>query len=160
MQVPPERFESSEGARCERLIEVLLQDGLSVEIRVTGSSMSPFIRPGDVIVLDPPGPHPVRVGDVLGFLRGPSRLAIHRVVAKHGNAPVLRGDGAQVDDGSVMPEAIVGRVRSVLREGAPVRLGLGPERLLIALLSRTGMLAPLVDAARRILHITRGPQAR
>lgn len=141
MQTALERFQSCEGARCERLAFALLADGLSVEIRVTGSSMWPFIRPGDLVVLDPLGTNAVRVGDVLGFLRGPGRLAIHRVVAARGGAWMLRGDGARADDGWVEPAAIVGRVRTVKREGSPVRLGLGPERLLIALLSRAGGLA-------------------
>ena len=160
MPTPLDRFESSEGALCERLVAVLLKDGLSVEIRATGSSMSPFIRPGDVVVLDPLGRLAPRTGEVVGFLRGPSRLAIHRVVAKQAGVLVMRGDGASVDDGPVLPGDIVGRVRSVHRHGDAVRSGLGPEGRLIALLSRTNLLSPLVHAARTFLRITRGDRGR
>ena len=160
MRPPPQRFESYEGPLCERLVEALLLDGLSVEIRVSGSSMSPFIRPGDLVVLEPPGAQTLGVGDVLAFLRAPGRLAIHRVVGWSGGALVLRGDGARMADGPIERSAIVGRVRQVRRSESPVKLGLGPERRLIAFLSRIGALAPLIDFARGVLRPTRGNRAR
>ncbi len=154
METSPKRFESGGGAGVAPLVEALLTGGLSVEITATGSSMSPFIRPGDVVVLDPLGSRSVRIGDVLGFLRDPGRLAIHRVVAGADGHWRLRGDGAGVEDAPVEPGAIVGRLRTVHRKGSPVRLGFGPEQRLIALLSRTGVLSRLVRATVVVSRLT------
>lgn len=154
-------LDTNESPRVARLAGALLGEGLSVEVRVTGSSMSPFIQPDDVVVLDPIGTAPVRVGQVLCFLRDPDRLAIHRVIAD-GEAGwwILRGDGAGVADQPIRREGILGRVSAIHRGGRSVRVGLGPVGIVIALLSKRGMMAPLVEAARRALVITRGRRAR
>ena len=153
-------LDANEGPRIARLAEALLGEGLSVEVRVTGSSMSPFIQPDDVVVLDPLGAGPVRVGQVLCFLRDPDRLAIHRVIAGGEGEWILRGDGASVADQPIKREGILGRVSAVHRAGRSVGFGLGPAGILIALLSKRGMMAPLVEAARRALLITRGRRGR
>jgi hypothetical protein len=51
---------------------------------------------------------------------------------------VLRGDNAADEDGVVAAEAILGVVTAVHRRGRSVRCGLGPERRLVAAVSRTG----------------------
>lgn len=153
-------LDANEGPRIARLAEALLGEGLSVEIRVTGSSMSPFIQPDDVVVLDPLGTEPVRIGQVLCFLRDPDRLAIHRVIARGEGEWILRGDGASLADRPVKLPDLLGRVSAIRRAGRRVGAGLGPAGILIAFLSKRGMMAPLVEAARRALLITRGSRAR
>lgn len=153
-------LEANESPRVARLAEALLGEGLSVEVRVTGSSMSPFIQPEDVVVLDPLEASPVRIGQVLCFLRDPDRLAIHRVIAGGESGWILRGDGASVADEPIKREGILGRVSAIHRAGRRVRFGLGPAGMMIALLSKRGLMAPLVEAARRALLITRGSRAR
>jgi hypothetical protein len=142
------------------LAQSLMADGLSVEVQVTGSSMSPFIQPGDVVVVDPLDAKPIRIGDVLAFQRDPGRMAIHRVVASRRRQWILRGDGSRREDAPADPAAIVGRVRSARRGNSPVRWGLGPERRLIAYLSRAGVLPSLVEVARAVLRVTRGRRER
>ena len=67
----------AQGLPRERVLELvrrLLGDGLSVRLRVTGSSMSPFLRDGDVATLVPLGGRPIRRGWLVPWLRPWRRL--------------------------------------------------------------------------------------
>ena len=127
----------------------LLARGTEVRMRVTGSSMTPFIRSGDVVTLVPSPSEGVSLGDVIAFSPHPGRLILHRVVAGTARAPLTRGDAAPCVD---EPGALLGVVSRVERAGRVVRLGLGPERRVLALAQRWGLLWPLralAGAARR-----------
>jgi hypothetical protein len=83
------------------------------------------------------------MGDVVAFLHPETKLlCIHRVLSCNKGAFLIQGDNSPgKPDGMIPVEAIMGRVTQVERSGRRVRLGLGPERTLIALLSRSGLLA-------------------
>src|SRR5437867_4491450 len=84
--------ETSTGASCvggERrlddsmqIVKLLEQQG-RVYLRVHGSSMLPWVRPGDVAMIRRAGIDDVRCGDVILFKRE-SRLFVHRLVEKRG----------------------------------------------------------------------------
>jgi signal peptidase I len=134
------------GAALKQLMEGVLGRGAPFRFRAGGSSMLPFVRDGDVICVSPleraPGP-----GDVVAFVHATTgRLVVHRVVARRGDLYTLRGDNAgDGPDGEVGLDALLGRVTEVRRGDRPVRLGLGPERYLIAVLSRVGWLPGLTQ---------------
>ena len=85
------------------------------------------------------------VGEIVAFLRpGSGNLVVHRVVARHGSNLLIQGDSAHGHpDGLIPPGNLLGRVTRIERNGDPVWLGLGPERYLIAWLSRVGVLVPM-----------------
>jgi len=132
-----------------RLATELLREGKTVSLRVGGASMAPFVRTGDVVTLRPDGR--VRVGDVIARLAGPDRLLVHRVVSG-GDPPLTRGDSATEADPGLASGELLGRVSDVERAGRRIRAGLGPERRLLAWLSRRGWLRPLLVAARRAVR--------
>jgi hypothetical protein len=107
--------------------------------------MDPFIRDGDVITVSPLRSTRPRVGDVVAFARlEGANLVVHRVVARRGWDAVVQGDGVpEYADGLIPAESLLGRVTRVERDGRSVWLGLGPERVVIAWLSRAGWLIPL-----------------
>jgi SOS-response transcriptional repressor LexA len=127
------------------LLRAVLERGEPFRFEAPGFSMSPFIQDGDLITVAPlSGASPGR-GDVVAFLRpGSGKLIVHRVVGKRGNAFLIRGDNAEESDDLVPAENVLGRVTKVERNGRRVRLGLGPERYLIAFLTRRGLLRPLL----------------
>jgi hypothetical protein len=129
------------------LVGGLLRQGTRVWLAVGGSSMAPFLKNGDRVRLVPA--RRARVGDVVVRLCGPERLLVHRVVGRGGSEPLTRGDSATERDPAIRSGELLGRVDHAERAGRPVRLGLGPERWLLALLSRLGWLRPLLVAARR-----------
>jgi signal peptidase I len=120
--------------------DVLARDR-SFRFLAPGASMSPFIRSGDVLTLVPFDPESCAPGDVVAFARpGTSALVVHRVTLATGSWCRIQGDNNQEPDGGIPCDTIIGRVSRVERAGRQVRFGLGPERALIALLSRQGWL--------------------
>jgi signal peptidase I len=117
--------------------------------------MSPFIRNGDVIILLPLKGDAIHIGDVVAFVSpGTERLVIHRVIARAGDILFVTGDNATETDGPVPRENILARVARVDRKGRRVFLGLGPERLIIAFLNRTGILLHILAPLRQRLGPT------
>jgi len=140
-------IEPLSSAAVAELVAGLLQEGTPVSLRVGGSSMAPFVRSGDLVRLAPA--RSAGLGDVVARLSGAERLLIHRVVGGRRSQPVTRGDAAREPDPAIRPGELLGRVESVERGGRRILIGLGPERLLLAGLSRAGCLRPLLVAARR-----------
>jgi hypothetical protein len=68
----------------------------------------------------------------------------------------MRGDNSSRDDGYVPEANILGRINRVERNGKKILLGLGPERYLIGLLARKGLLIPLfLPVPRRLKTLLR-----
>jgi hypothetical protein len=73
------------------------------------------------------------------------RLVVHRIIGRHESRFLIQGDNLSglVAD-AVRPDDILGRVVRVERGRKRVWLGLGPERHVIAVLSRAGLLLPVL----------------
>jgi signal peptidase I len=126
------------GPAVGELAADVLRAGGRVSLVATGHSMTPAIRSGDRLTIDPLRGAP-RTGDVLACAID-SRLVIHRVVGRHGGLTEVRGDVAPASDPQVPVQALLGVVTRVERGHRRVRLGLGPERVLLAWLSHRGVL--------------------
>jgi len=134
------------------LVRELLRATGSVELPVTGSSMGPFLRSGDVLTLR--RLPRARLGDVVARRVTGDRLLIHRVVGHRGSDVLTRGDAVARADPPGPGDSILGSVVGIERAGAAVRLGLGPERIAIALLSRWGLLLPLLRPLRALWRLS------
>jgi len=136
---------SLSGAALLELMREVLSKGLPFRFRAKGWSMLPFIRDGDVISISPLTPASPGIGDVVAFVRpGSGSLVVHRVVARRDSACLIQSDNSWGQgDGLVPRGSILGRVTRVERGDRSIRLGLGPERFLIAYLSRLGLLLPV-----------------
>jgi len=128
--------------RVQWLVSQLLDEGLTVEIPVTGSSMWPFLQSGDIVTLAPASLEEVRPGDVVAFVRSNRRLVIHRVVGTSRDGALTRGDAVGRSTETVAEADLIARAIRVDRDGHRALLGIGPERHLLALLSRLGWLTP------------------
>lgn len=144
MSASPAGAETLSRARLHDLLHRLLDEGLAVELRIAGASMSPFIRGGDLLTLIPRASRPVRRGDVVAFLADGRSLVIHRVVAADGETVRTQGDALRSSDRPVALAEVLAFVSRVERRGRTVRLGLGAERAHLAWLARRGWLAPLL----------------
>ena len=127
------------------LMRAVLARGVPFRFCARGWSMAPFIRDGDVITIAPFRNTQPGIGEVVAFVRPEAEvLVVHRVVARHGAYSFIQGDSvADHSDGMVPPENLLGRVTRIERNGHNVWVGLGPERYMIAWLSRTRLLIPL-----------------
>ena len=134
---------SLSGKALIELMQAVHAKGLPFRFNAGGHSMAPFIRDGDVICVSPLASRAPGLGDVAAFIHPETKLlCMHRVLSVNGDSFLIKGDNMpEKPDGRIRREAIMGRVTFVERGGSRVRLGLGPERLLLALLSRCGLLA-------------------
>jgi signal peptidase I len=125
--------------------------GACVRFQAKGFSMSPFIRDGDVVTLSPLKGYLPRLGDTVAFISPATEsLLIHRVIGKRGGSTlILKGDNLPINDGLVPVMNIVAYVLRVERKGKEASFGLGPERVLIALLNRMRLLPPLLLVLRK-----------
>ena len=101
----------------ELFLEVLRSAG-QARLAVTGTSMLPSIRPGDMLEVHRQGMEAILPGDVVLFLRN-GGFAAPRVMEKAGEPDrtllITRGDALRVPDPPVTPEELLGRVTAVLR---------------------------------------------
>lgn len=134
----------------------LIRDAVSKEkiisFNAPGNSMAPFIHSGDKIFVAPVAEASIRTGDVLVFVQPDTgRLLAHRVIRITDGQYYPKGDNVRGEgDGWISFTDVLGRVIRVQRNGNERQLGLGPEKLLISLLSRGKILVPMLNFFRRI----------
>jgi len=140
----------------EALMKGVLDAGASFRFRCKGFSMSPFIKDGDVLTIVPlQGPAP-RFGEVVVFTHpSTNKLIIHRVIKKKRGASLTMGDNIPDPDGFIAKAHIFGRVIKVERNGVKLLLGLGPERSLIAFMTRWRLLPLLAPIWRSLRFMIR-----
>lgn len=136
-----------------RVLGDVLTRGGSFRFQARGFSMSPFIKAGDVVTVSPLSPDSARLGEVVAMSHPQTGiLIIHRVIGRVNGSVITRGDNTLKSDGEIRKQYLFGYVKKVERNGKRVYLGLGPERVLIALLSRNDLLVPIVLTLWRIKH--------
>ena len=119
------------------LADAFLKEGKSIRFMAHGSSMSPFIRDGDYLMISPVKAEAVRLGDVvLAFLQDKvesngaeeifaSKVVAHRIVrvenkAGHPKVFVLKGDALPGQGDRITPGGLLGRVESFERDGKKI----------------------------------------
>jgi hypothetical protein len=137
----------------EELASQILRKGRSVRIKARGSSMTPFLRDGDIAFITPADGQGVRVGDVVCYEAAPARLVLHRVVGRHGASIVAKGDALSSAELIVLSQ-ILGVVRAIERRGRVRWLDTagarGWNRLLAFLSPAISRLVPLAVGVRRL----------
>lgn len=148
---------SLSGPALKELMQAVLRKHVPFRFRASGFSMTPFIKDGDVLTVNPFPDPPPGLGDVAAFIDPVGgRLAVHRIVAQNKSGYRMKGDGADAADGLVSPANIIGIIRKVERNGHRVLLGLGPEKILIAFLSGKNLLSQLLRPFWLLMQTLRG----
>ncbi len=134
------------------LLELLilrLSVGSCLAFRAKGSSMWPLLKDGDKITISSVKTRKLLIGDVVAFRENEQgRLIIHRLVGRKDGLAIIKGDNHIRPDGLFPVENIIGIISNVKRNGKDVSFGFGPERFLVALLSRMGLLRLLFHSTR------------
>jgi signal peptidase I len=149
------------GADFGALAAQILEDGSGLRFSARGMSMSPFIRDGDVVEVQPIGAAAIRCGDVVLYRNGGDHVIVHRVVQldrEDGHTMlVTRGDALACADGPICREQVLGRVVALERKERHIQVNTGLPRILgrlwigLAPLSQRlyGVLAALKTRLRR-----------
>lgn len=140
------------GVALQEVLQAVLAKGASFRFKARGFSMHPFIQDGEVVTVSPVQVDRLWPGDIVAFCHPETgRLTVHRILKKTAQGFVLRGDNCPEADGLVPTVNILGRVTQGGRSGRIIRLGWGPERLGLALLSRYHLLQPLLSQIRQVV---------
>lgn len=136
------------------IAQTVLAKGAQFRFCAKGLSMYPFIKNGDLITISPLSDAPLRLGDIVAFVRsGTGKLVVHRVIRRTGDFFFIKGDNNAPGDGEIVPKAkILGRITRAERNGKEVLIGFGPERLLIASLNRNALMAKFLPRFIRFLR--------
>lgn len=141
----PELEAKLSGSALTELMCSVLEKGASFRFQAKGFSMSPFIRDKDVITVARVQKEKLQTGDVVALMNPLKKAVIvHRIVGKAGAGILLKGDNCDTPDGIFAPDAIIGLVTKVERNGKKVRSGGRSAKRLIAFISRTGILNTLI----------------
>jgi hypothetical protein len=137
-----------------------------VSMRVHGTSMLPWVRPGSVALIRQISIENVRCGDMVLFRRD-THLFVHRIVEKRGSLETAqlfsKGDAHPTSDGPMGQGQLLGRVVRIYRDGdgidldAPGQLALGLLISKLSLHSRywyplARFVAIVTRPVRRLMH--------
>ncbi len=100
-------------AHFREIAGAVLREGARISFRAGGSSMSPFIRDNETVIIEPLN-DTLRIGDVVLFGSEGNQLILHRIVKKKGDGYVTRGDATCHPDGTVPHSAVLGRAVHVV----------------------------------------------
>jgi hypothetical protein len=99
------------------VVELLARHG-AVWVREASRSMSPLIRPGDEVRLDPLEPRRITRGALIAC-RQEGGLVLHRVLASNEAGVITKGDALASSDPLVGWDDIVARVAALRRASMP-----------------------------------------
>ncbi len=106
------------------VIRAVLEKDREFHLTARGNSMSPFIKPADIITLSSYNGTSPEVGDIVAvYLPRKKMLIVHRLIARHPNGFVMAGDNSFRMDGLVRNQEIVGKVTEVQRNGHRKKTG-------------------------------------
>lgn len=133
------------------LIQAAFAKGALFRFKVKGFSMSPFLQDEDIVTLSPLWRSAVGLGKPVACVcPAHKKLVVHRIVARKKNRYLIKGDNCCQPDGLADKEDILGCVISIERKNKTIFFSLGPERIIIAFLSRNGLL-PVVFSFWRLI---------
>lgn len=102
----------------------MLRDGLRVRVALSGNSMAPTLREGDIVVIRPRAERPPRIGDLAVLRPEPHRLLVHRLIGRDKQAGVWfsRGDACFDPDPPCSASDVLGIVESREHNGRRRRM--------------------------------------
>jgi len=98
------------------IAEGILDRDNHLSFRATGTSMSPFIKDKDTVIIIP-FKESVGIGDIVLLKTSDERLLLHRVIKTEATGVITMGDASYDDDGFTSYKNILGRVIRVVGNG-------------------------------------------
>jgi len=105
----------------DEMFQVSLAEGREIRLRVNGTSMVPFLKPGDIVVLQRIEPERLSRGDLV-VVRREHDLVTHRLVWQGTGQWLTKGDNCRSLDPAVVDKAILGKVIALERSGTIIDL--------------------------------------
>ncbi len=104
----------------------LLDRGGLLRFQAHGRSMHPFIKTGDIILVEPRNGTSVGIGDVIFYRRPDGSPVVHRLVKitsnMYGLILITKGDALKYVDAPVNSRQVMGRVITIEGNGRELKL--------------------------------------
>jgi signal peptidase I len=102
----------------DALFADILEQGLDLRLKVTGRSMAPFIKSGEIVILHKVPTDSLHCGDIIYFMDDTGKAVLHRIVAKeiktNGKANfTTRGDALLQHDDPIPEDQILAKAAYV-----------------------------------------------
>lgn len=98
-------------AEVRGLIESMVESGYDLRVHVTGRSMRPFLKGGEVVTIRPARVEPFGFGQLILVRGAGGTLVLHRVIGRTvAGAWLTKGDGLQAPDAPVKAGDVLGVV--------------------------------------------------
>lgn len=143
-------------------VDLLLQEGKSVQISPQGYSMYPFLNPTkDQVVIVPATAESYRRGDVVLYRRKgtpkESILVLHRIWKKKPDGYYMVGDNQTEIEGPILREQIVGYMAEIVKNGQKISVEnpfyLAKSRVWLRLRPMRPLLSHMIAQIKRIFRI-------
>jgi hypothetical protein len=100
------------------IFEDILENGLSLRVRVTGLSMTPFLKGGEILTIRKEPHDALRKGDLIFFKSSQGVPLLHRIIQKRGSPDEkitfrTKGDGLIAFDEPVEYHRVLGKVSRI-----------------------------------------------
>jgi signal peptidase I len=142
---PAERSPKRTDPGVFALFEDILNSGVGLRVRVTGRSMIPLLRGGELLTLRKVPCSSLKRGDLIFFRNREGCPILHRIVhtirGKNGAiAFQTKGDALIAFDGTVHDQEILGKVCRIEKGAKCIDMETGIQRRLNYLIAVTGLL--------------------
>lgn len=129
------------------LMQAVFSRGMPFKFQAKGFSMHPFIRNKDTLTISP-FKGKARCGDILTVVNhNGNGLVVHRLIKQNTGLHYIKGDNSgpfgNYNKG-ILKNNIIGIVTGIERNRKKIRIGLGPERIIISYLNRFGLIRLLL----------------
>lgn len=141
-------------ANVMTLSKELLDRGITLKISLSGNSMFPYLRKGDIALVKAVTPDEIEIGDVIVF-QTPGKFIAHRlirIINKNGEILVQsKGDSLYKPDPPVPIESLIGKIISIDRAKRTIDYIGTKQKKINRLLASISLYTPvLYKALRRI----------
>jgi signal peptidase I len=92
------------------LFEDILDDEINLRVKVTGRSMEPFLRGGEILTIKKVPYASLQKGDLIFFKNRHGLPVLHRIIKKSTNSIQTKGDALMAFDEPVCENDVLGKV--------------------------------------------------
>jgi signal peptidase I len=139
------------------LFEEILKSGLNLRVKVTGQSMAPFLRGGEILTIKKEPLHALRKGDLILFKNSQGAPLLHRIIQKRMSSDDkitfrTKGDALIAFDEPVQYDRVLGKVCRIEKTNSTpkskcINMESRKWRMINSIIAQTSVIKPYLKSA-------------